>query len=678
MKKQCQLVEKLRFLATVSGMCFLLLFSTASLFGSEKKSNDEKTQASSRASAYYHFSQARLLEENGDFLKAIEEYKKAVQQDPKSSNLYIELANAYLRHRRVRDAIQEAENAVRIDGDNLEAHRLLGSIYYQIIRNEESSRQAGSSEYLKKAIQEYEVICRLDPNDTSSLLILSLLHRYDGHPEKAIESANRLLGIAPSSESGLTTLAQIYTDQGNTSEAINVFKRALEVNPNSPRILEQMAFAYLQLKDYKSSVETYRKALALDEDNLDLRKGLAYTLFEDNQNGPAEEEFLKILEADPDDGNSHFRLGQIYRKRKDYDKSLTELTKASSVLVGNLEVSFHLATLYEELGKFEKAEERFQQLLKLTEKPAGTHSAGEIQNRTIFLTHAGYICEQLEKYSQAITYFSEVKSLSPDSAMKADSYVIDTYRSAKQLDKALAAAEKGLKDYPNDNDFKMLYADVLAESGKSSEGIKILQEMLTGKEEDSKIYAAMVQVYQRDKRFKDAEKLLLNSEKYFKNKDAYNFILGSIYEREKEYEKAEMVFKKVLETSPNHAASLNYLGYMLADRGTRLEESLLMIKKAVELEPNNGAYLDSLGWAYFKLDRMEEAESYLKKAADRVRKDPTVHDHLGDLFYRKGQYEQARVSWELSLSFGQDEEEIKKVQKKVEELKIKLAQLEKK
>ena len=117
---------------------------------------------------------------------------------------------------------------------------------------------------------------------------------------------------------------------------------------------------------------------------------------------------------------------------------------------------------------------------------------------------------------------------------------------------------------------------------------------------------------------------------------------------------------------------------MLADRGTRLEESLLMIKKAVELEPNNGAYLDSLGWAYFKLDRMEEAESYLKKAADRVRKDPTVHDHLGDLFYRKGQYEQARVSWELSLSFGQDEEEIKKVQKKVEELKIKLAQLEKK
>jgi len=305
---------------------------------------------------------------------------------------------------------------------------------------------------------------------------------------------------------------------------------------------------------------------------------------------------------------------------------------------------------------------------------------GEIQNRTIFLTHAGYVCEQLEKYPQAITYFSEIRTLSAENAVKADTYVIDTYRAAKQFDKALALAEKGLKEYPDDRDFKMLYADVLAESGKSAEAIKILQEMLTGKEkeEDAKACAALVQIYQREKKFKDAEKLLLTSEKYFKNPEGFNFMLGSIYERQKEFDKAETVFKKILESNPDHAATLNYLGYMLADQGLRLEESLQMIKKAVDLEPSNGAYLDSLGWVYFKLNRNDEAEAYLKKASDRVRKDPTVHDHLGDLYYRKGQYEQARVAWELSLAFGQDEEELRKIQKKVEELKIKLAQLEKK
>ena len=193
-------------------------------------------------------------------------------------------------------------------------------------------------------------------------------------------------------------------------------------------------------------------------------------------------------------------------------------------------------------GKLRRRKSGFQQLLKLTEKPAGTYTR-EIQNRTIFLTHAGYVSEQLEKYPQAITYFSEIKTLSADNA-KVHSYVIDTYRTAKQLDKALALAKKGVKEYPDDKDFKMLYADVLAESGKPAESIKILQDMLTGKEDDQKVYAAMVQIYQREKNFKDAEKVLLSSEKYFKNNETFNFMLGSLYERQRNLTRPKQSLRK--------------------------------------------------------------------------------------------------------------------------------------
>ena len=73
---------------------------------------------------------------------------------------------------------------------------------------------------------------------------------------------------------------------------------------------------------------------------------------------------------------------------------------------------------------------------------------------------------------------------------------------------------------------------------------------------------------------------------------------------------------------------------MLADRGVKLDEALGYIKKAVDLDPQNGAYLDSLGWAYFKLGKYELAEDNLLKASERIGTDPTVQDHLGDL-YRK-------------------------------------------
>ena len=655
----------------------------------EKKSDEkrESSQAASaaeknppvdRAASYYHFSLARGLEETGNFLSAVDEYKKAIQADPQSASLYVELSNAYLRHRQFGKAIQEAENAIRVNPDSLEAHRLLGSIYYNLIRSEDPNRSPTSSEYLKKAIQEYETICNLDANDTNSFVVLSLLYRYDGQAEKAVETAKKLLDKAPSSETGLANLAQIYSEQGKTEEAINVFKKALEVNPDSPRILEQLAIAYEQVKDYKSAIDAYRKAIALDEDSLELRKGLAQALLDNNQEQEAEKEFLKILEADPDEGLAYFRLAQIYRKRRDFDKALAHYNKANSILVGSFEISFHIATLYEELGKYEKAEERFQQLLKLTEKPAGNYSQSERQNRGVFLTHAGYVSQQLEKYSQAIAYFTELKTLNPDNAARSEGYIIDTYRTAKELDKAVAASEHALKTYPNDKDLKLLNADLLSETGKSAEAIAVLERMLSGAEEDIKVYSAMVQVYQRDKKFKEAEKVLMPAEKLFKNKETFHFMLGSVYERQKDYEKAEGTFRKVLEINPDHAASLNYLGYMLADRGVRLEESLDLIKRAVDLDPNNGAYLDSLGWAYFKLNRIDEAELYLKKALDRVRKDSTIHEHLGDVYYRKGAYEEARAAWELSLKCGQDEEEIRKVQKKVDDLKVKLASVEKK
>ena len=111
---------------------------------------------------------------------------------------------------------------------------------------------------------------------------------------------------------------------------------------------------------------------------------------------------------------------------------------------------------------------------------------------------------------------------------------------------------------------------------------------------------------------------------------------GSIFEREKKFELAEEAFRKVITSDPKNAGALNYLGYMLADRGTRLEEALAMLRKAVQLDPQNGAYLDSLGWAYFKMGSYEQAEENLRKASEKIGSDPTVQDHLGDLYLKTG------------------------------------------
>jgi tetratricopeptide (TPR) repeat protein len=119
---------------------------------------------------------------------------------------------------------------------------------------------------------------------------------------------------------------------------------------------------------------------------------------------------------------------------------------------------------------------------------------------------------------------------------------------------------------------------------------------------------------------------------------------------------------------------------MLADRGTRLDEALGYIRRAVAIEPQNYAYLDSLGWAYFKLGRYELAEENLRKALEHSDADPTVHEHMGDLYQKTGRLKQAVSHWERALEEWKktvpaevDNNDVAKVQKKLESGRVKLA-----
>jgi len=163
----------------------------------------------------------------------------------------------------------------------------------------------------------------------------------------------------------------------------------------------------------------------------------------------------------------------------------------------------------------------------------------------------------------------------------------------------------------------------------------------------------IAQVQERGRKYGDAEQSAQKAEELARDnsdKETAWFMLGAIYERQKKFDQAEQEFRKVLDVNPNNAPVLNYYGYMLADRGLRLDEATSMIQRAVTQEPNNGAYLDSLGWAYYKQNKLAEAEEYLRKAAERQSHDPTILGHLGDVYNKLGQKDRAVNYWERALS----------------------------
>jgi Tfp pilus assembly protein PilF len=157
---------------------------------------------------------------------------------------------------------------------------------------------------------------------------------------------------------------------------------------------------------------------------------------------------------------------------------------------------------------------------------------------------------------------------------------------------------------------------------------------------------------------------------------------GTVAERQKLFDQAEIEFRKGLQISPDFAPIENYLGYMLAERGEKLDEAVTMLKKAIVSDPQNPAYLDSLAWAYYKQGQYALAEDFEHKAALRLSNDPAILDHLGEIDAKSGKLSQAVDEWQRSLAQyatslppEADPADVAKVQHKLEGARVKLAHL---
>jgi tetratricopeptide (TPR) repeat protein len=673
----------------------LSFMGTAGLWSAQTSAPNASSQPQNQPSAaepdhsraYYHYMLARRFKElagiynRSDYVeKAISEYKLAMEADPDSLFLRVELADLYWRISRIGDAVREAEAVLKINPNQEDAHRLLGHIYLRNLSEAQPDNVAKDS--LHKAIDHFEALTRLKPSDTDSYVILGRLYKLNNQPAKAEAAFKKILTSDPSSRNALSSLAQLYTDQGDYAQAIELLTKIPDSDMDGP-LLGMLAYAYSQAHESDKSVEIFEKAMARDPDNQDIRRAYVEALMEAGKADAARTELQKILKADPEDGQSYVRLSQLDRQAGRFEQARQELERAKTLMPENAEIPFQQVLLEDAAGNQDKAIEILQGLIKQTEKPQGQYTIGEANNRAIFLERLGEIYRSQEKFDQAITAFKQIEALGKNQAPRGEGLIVETLRLSKQPEKALAEAEAAVQKYPDDRPLRRLRASLLGEQGHVDEAIQQLQSMLKGGPGDSEIYLSMAQIYSQAKRFPEAEtvtnKALALSPKP-DDQEMARFMLGSIFERQKKWDLAEEQFKKVLAVDPLNAPASNYLGYMLADRGVRLDESVKYIQKALKVEPDNAAYLDSLGWAYLKMNRLDLAQAPLEKAAQKLKGDPTVQEHLGNLYFRMGkkmeaeqQWEQALKEWPTALGSDFDAEEAAKLRKELDDLKLNLA-----
>ena len=614
--------------------------------------NPEKDSA--RGDAYYYYTMGHIYEQqyeassNPDYAtKAIEAYKKAYALDAKSPVIGERLAEMYWKAQRTREAESEAKDILKRDPNNVPSRRLLGRIY---LRSLGEVNSGGQSETASKAIEQFREINRLDPTDTESALWLARLYRLKNEHDKSEEVLRGILKTDPDNEQAVEQLTQLLLDEGKSEDAVSLLE-SITQHSSSPVLMDLLGDAYTQAHELPKAETAYRKAVEMDPSELSHQRGLAQTLFSEEKYSEALKVYQKLSDLMPDDSDVYLRIAQIYRDLHQLDKAEENLVKARQYAPGNLEVMYNEGMLYESQGRYEDA------IRVLSDAVTGIKGQSAMPSRrrtlSILYQQLGQLYREDQNYQAAIYTFEELGHQGEEEDRRARLMIMDTYRAAKDLGKALQTGKEAMAKYPADPGIRTSYALLLGENEQTDDAVKILRAQLRQDTSDRETYVNIAQVYERGRRYKQAEESARAAETLPgqpHDNEMVWFLLGAIYERQKLYDRAEEQFKTVLAVNPKDAAVLNYYGYMLGDLGIRLDEAQSLVERALKEEPYNGGYLDSLGWIYFKENRAVDAEAMLRKALARESHDPTIHAHLGDVYAKLGRPELAAAEWEKSLA----------------------------
>lgn len=626
-----------------------------------------------QTNAYYYYLCAVDQSARTNFTKAEENFRKSLESEPRSAGLRVEFARLLIQVQNFQEAHAQLEEALKLDPDQKDAHKLLAGLYNSSL-GEGFSSDFRFQDLLKKTMHEYEEVLRLDASDTDSLFALGRLLLKVGQLAEAEGYLRRYVEKSDQPIDGIYYLTLVYMESKKYDQALESVSRMEADRPDSLQIkllkadvleklgrggeAEQIYTRLLETGASDPAVYLNYARLLLQQDKLDLAMAV---LQKARDNSVVSSEILDLL-------------AQLHRDRLDYDLAIQTFKDAITLDPTVIEYRYQLGLTYQRMGDSAAAIPIFTGLLKDTEKTGGQYSPSELRYRRIFLLNLGYLFVETRKLQSALAIFTKIRDEFPDEKDPAVYLQLsDLYRDLTQTQQAQAVIEEGLKKLPGNPRLESARAMLQLQAGQDPAMIAELEKRLAqNAPEDTTFHQGLAALYAEAKQWDQAIRVIDLGLGKFPGNPALLFQKGSLLERAGQPKPAENVFLDLLKADPDNSSALNYLGYMLIDSGTDCASGLRYVRQALKFEPKNPAFLDSLGWGLYKTKEYKKALDCLSQAVAVLPDDPTILDHLGDVYAALGKVHEARDCYEKSAALEKDPALKLKITEKIGKLRPRL------
>lgn len=535
--------------------------------------------------------------------------------------------------------------------------------------------------------------------EVTNLFIDATTAKIQGEYAKAIKLYQTCLEKNPRHSASMYELAQLNFTAGDFSTAANYAEEASQIEPANKWYKLLLAEIYKKSGNKKALLKTMQDLVKQDPGNVDYLYDLsdAYTL-NDDANGALEacdkiEEILGVTEE------ISLQKQHIYVDQKKFDKAAAELQKLITQFPDQ-ETRYLsiIAEMYMDAGKPELADGYYKQIL-----------AKDPNNPYIHITLSDYY----RKKGDMNGTFNELKLGFANPALDIDTKirVLLTYFSATNIyiqhkDEILDLARILVQTHPDNPKAHSMYGDFLLDNKKYTEArdeyrnviaidssryavweallnTEIQLSDFTALENESTRAVELFPLFPVPYLFKGIAMLQNNKpEQALQSLTAgvklvsvnnallvqFYTTLGDVYNRLKNNALSDENYEKALKLDPNNSYVLNNYAYYLSLRNENLQKAETMSAKSLTLDAANPANMDTYGWILFKLGRYSEALDWVKKAVEASPKtDADLLEHLGDIYFKLGDIDNAMANWQAAQKAGSTSALI---EKKIKERKL--------
>jgi len=450
-----------------------------------------------------------------------------------------------------------------------------------------------------------------------------------------IQSLNESEKLTPEQRKQVELMqARLSFGLGKADAALKQLDRFLSRHPNSTPALELKIQILNQQKKPDEAIRVIKHAIRL-QDTPRLRLLQAQLLLQQKQETGAKLALLRMKDLAPDDDIPILMLSQLAQQEK-------KLDEAENYLRDFLEEHPDALRISNALGRMLVKENRLVEAI-LIYREIDAKTGGEPS----VLQALGLLYYQHKDFNQAIETFRKLIAL--QASDEASFYLANSLEATKHYKQARSIYDSIAAGSSPYNEAQLRLAGLDAMDNAPEKAARRLKQIIQKHPDQLIAYAMLSSIRIAQKEYQKALDETDNTLAISKLPPQLLFNRAVAFDHFKNYAQVESMLKRIIEHDSKHSDALNFLGYTYAVQGIRLDEAESLIQRALTQKPDDGYYLDSLAWAQYKKGQFKKAITTQKNALEKIKDDPVMHEHMGDMLWANNQQEEARKQWQQAI-----------------------------